>query len=146
MPADRLGAWLWDAHWFPHLKWDEPIVGLTAFLPPELRDGTTCDPQILLHPPDDCDDVELISHVDVEPPWADGRTYLASSASPSARRAPRTAASSSGRSTRPGPSRSSSSAGDAVVMHPRLPHASGLNRQGRIRYAVYFRFLADDAP
>ena len=31
--------------------------------------------------------------------------------------------------------------GDALVMHPELPHASGLNRQGAMRYAVYFRFL-----
>jgi ectoine hydroxylase-related dioxygenase (phytanoyl-CoA dioxygenase family) len=31
--------------------------------------------------------------------------------------------------------------GDVVVMHPQLPHASGLNREGAIRYAVYFRFL-----
>jgi ectoine hydroxylase-related dioxygenase (phytanoyl-CoA dioxygenase family) len=31
--------------------------------------------------------------------------------------------------------------GDAVVLHPRLPHASGFNREGGIRTAVYFRFL-----
>jgi hypothetical protein len=145
LPADRLGAWLWDAHWFPHLKWDEPIVGLTAVLPPELREGTACDPQILLHPPDDCDEVELTSHVDVEPPWADGRTYLRivgvalSAAGPG----------DGGLVVWPfddaGPEPLELEAGDAVVMHPRLPHTSGLNRHGRIRYAVYFRFLADDA-
>jgi hypothetical protein len=26
-------------------------------------------------------------------------------------------------------------------MHPKLPHSSGLNREGAIRYAVYLRFL-----
>ena len=26
-------------------------------------------------------------------------------------------------------------------MHPELPHASGYNREGAIRYAAYFRFL-----
>ena len=30
---------------------------------------------------------------------------------------------------------------DVIVMHPKLPHSSGLNREGRIRYAVYFRYL-----
>jgi ectoine hydroxylase-related dioxygenase (phytanoyl-CoA dioxygenase family) len=28
-----------------------------------------------------------------------------------------------------------------LVMAPALPHASGLNRTGSIRYAAYFRFL-----
>ena len=31
--------------------------------------------------------------------------------------------------------------GDVVVMDPTLPHTSGLNREGAIRYAAYFRFL-----
>ena len=31
--------------------------------------------------------------------------------------------------------------GDVVVMDPSLPHTSGLNREGALRYAVYFRFL-----
>jgi ectoine hydroxylase-related dioxygenase (phytanoyl-CoA dioxygenase family) len=33
--------------------------------------------------------------------------------------------------------------GDVVVMDPDLPHTSGLNREGAIRYAVYFRFLEE---
>jgi hypothetical protein len=141
--AERLGGWLWAAHWFPHLKWDEPIAGLSEFLPAELREGTICDPQILLHPPDDCDDVELTSHVDAEPPWADGRAYL---------RIVGVALSAAGPADgglvvwpfdNPEPEPLELEPGDVVVMHPRLPHASGLNRRGRIRYAVYFRFLAD---
>jgi ectoine hydroxylase-related dioxygenase (phytanoyl-CoA dioxygenase family) len=31
--------------------------------------------------------------------------------------------------------------GDVLLMDPKLPHASGLNREGIIRYAAYFRFL-----
>jgi ectoine hydroxylase-related dioxygenase (phytanoyl-CoA dioxygenase family) len=33
--------------------------------------------------------------------------------------------------------------GDAVVMHPLLPHSGSLNAGGTIRYAVYFRYLAE---
>lgn len=32
-------------------------------------------------------------------------------------------------------------AGDMVIMHPNLPHCSGLNRGGAVRYAAYFRLL-----
>jgi len=33
--------------------------------------------------------------------------------------------------------------GDVVVMHRALGHSGGLNREGGIRYVVYFRFLDD---
>ena len=141
LPAETLGSWLWAAHWFPHLKWDEPIAALAELLPEELRDGQMCDPQILLQPPDDCDDVALESHVDQEPDWAGGRSYL---------RIVGVALSSAGPQTgnlvvwpfgRDEPEPLEVEPGDVVVMHPRLPHTSGLNREGRIRYAVYFRFL-----
>ena len=75
-PADELGRWLWSAHWFPHLNWDPPIAGLAEWLPPELRDGQQCDPQIVLQPPDDCEEQELVPHVDQEPEWAAGRSFL----------------------------------------------------------------------
>src|SRR3954463_11132889 len=63
LDAQTLGGWLWSAHWFPHLKWDPPVAGLASFLPEELRDGERCDPQIVIQPPDDCEDVALSSHV-----------------------------------------------------------------------------------
>lgn len=141
LPVDWVNDWIWSAHWFPHLKWDEPIASLAAHLPPELRSGELCDPQIVLQPPDDCPDQELEPHVDSLPDWADGRDYLRIAG------------------VALGPSRASNGglhvwpfdadepepveldAGDVVVMHPKLPHSSGLNREGGIRYAVYFRFL-----
>jgi hypothetical protein len=76
LPADRVGEWVWSAHWFPHLKWAPPVVALFTHLPAELRDGELCDPQILLQPPDDSEDQPLVSHVDEEPEWAAGRRYL----------------------------------------------------------------------
>jgi hypothetical protein len=145
LPAETLGEWLWAAHWFPHLKWDEPIAGLAGFLPDELRTGQLCDPQILLQPPDDCEDVPLESHVDTEPDWAAGRRYA---------RIVGVALSAAGPETGNlvvwpldggEPQALEVEPGDVVVMHPQLPHTSGLNREGRIRYAVYFRYLEEDA-
>jgi Phytanoyl-CoA dioxygenase (PhyH) len=141
LDAETAGKWLWSAHWFPHLKWDPPIAGLVSFLPDELRDGEQCDPQILVQPPDDCEDMELTSHVDQIPDWAGGRRYkriVGVALSPSHR-------SNGGLWVWPfdgtGPAPVELQPGDALVMHPELPHASGLNRQGAMRYAVYFRFL-----
>jgi hypothetical protein len=141
LPADTLGEWLWAAHWFPHLKWDPPIVDLIGFLPDELREGEPCDPQIVLQPPDDCDEQPLVSHVDREPDWAHGRRY----------RAIVGVALSDARVTNGGlvvwpldgtaPTSVELAPGDVLVMHRDLPHASGFNREGSIRYAVYFRFL-----
>jgi hypothetical protein len=141
LPAETLGEWLWSAHWFPHLKWDAPIVSLLEHVPPELRTGQPCDPQILLQPPDDCGDVPLESHVDREPDWAAGRRYvriLGVPLTPAHRE-------NGGLQVWPfGSDRPEALAlepGDLVVMHPDLPHTSGVNREGAIRYAVYFRFL-----
>ena len=144
LPPDTLGPWLWSAHWFPHLKWDAPIAGLVEYLPAELREGELCDPQIVLQPPDDCDDQPLVSHVDQEPDWAWGRPY---------RRIVGVALTPAGGSNGGlvvwpfdgEPEALELAPGDVVVMHPRLPHSSGLNREGAIRYAVYFRFLAPRA-
>ncbi len=140
-PADTLGRWIWAAHWFPHLKWDAEIVGLLDELPAELREGELCDPQILVQPPDDCEDVELVSHVDQEPEWADGRPYariLGVALSPNRR-------TNGGLVVWPldgsGPQAVELEPGDVLVMDPQLPHASGLNREGALRYVAYFRFL-----
>jgi hypothetical protein len=144
-PADELGRWLWSVHWFPHLNWDPPITGLAEWLPPELRDGQQCDPQIVLQPPDDCEEQELVPHVDQEPEWAAGRRFLrivgvaltpASAANGGLQVWPLDGAE---------PHALDLAAGDAVVMHPKLPHSSGLNREGAIRYAVYLRFLEPPA-
>ena len=141
LPPEELGGWLWSAHWFPHLKWDPPIVGLLEHLPPRLREGDLCDPQILLQLPDEAEEVALEPHVDQEPEWAGGRRYLRIVG----------VALSPGRATTGGlvvwplggrePQAVEVEPGDVVVMDPALPHTSGLNREGGIRYAVYFRFL-----
>jgi Phytanoyl-CoA dioxygenase (PhyH) len=153
LPQEWLGQWLWSAHWFPHLKWDAQVVGLLEHLPERLRDGELCDPQILLQLPDELpdelpdggDESELTSHVDQEPEWANGRRY---------RRIVGVALSRNDR-TNGGlvvwpldggdPEPVDLDPGDVLVMDPRLPHSSGYNRTGGIRYCVYFRFL-DDAP
>jgi phytanoyl-CoA dioxygenase PhyH len=141
--ANTLSSWLWSADWFPHLKWDEPIAGLARHLPAELGDGEACDPQIVVQPPDDCDDVELVAHVDREPDWAGDRRY---------RRIvgvalTRAHAANGGLVVWPFDGGEAVplelEPGDAVVMHPGLPHASGLNREGAMRYAVYFRYLEE---
>jgi hypothetical protein len=141
LDGETIGSWLWSAHWFPHLKWDPPIARLAEHLPAELRDGEACDPQIVVQPPDDCDDMPLASHVDQEPEWAAGRRYLrivGIALTPAH-------AANGGLVVWPldggGATPLELAAGDAVVMDPQLPHSSGLNREGGMRYAVYFRFL-----
>lgn len=140
-PAETIGRWLWAAHWFPHLKWDAEIVALLDHLPPEVREGELCDPQIVLQPPDEGEDVALTPHVDQEPEWANGRPYrriVGIALSPNRR-------SNGGLVVWPldgdEPHAVELDPGDVVVMDPALPHTSGLNREGAIRYAAYFRFL-----
>ena len=145
LPAERVGEWIWSAHWFPHLKWAPPVVALFTHLPAELRDGELCDPQILLQPPDDSEDQPLVSHVDEEPEWAAGRRYLRIVGIALSRGH----AGNGGLVVWPfdseAPVALELEPGDVVVMHPQLPHASGLNREGAIRYAVYFRLLQPPA-
>jgi hypothetical protein len=141
-PAETIGRWLWSAHWFPHLKWDTAVLSLLEHLPEALREGELCDPQILLQPPDDCEEVRLTPHVDEEPAWANGRRYvriIGVALTPNRR-------SNGGLVVWPldggPPEPVVLDPGDVVVMDPTLPHTSGLNREGAIRYAAYFRFLA----
>jgi hypothetical protein len=141
IPVETVSRWLWSSHWFPHLKWEPPILALAGALPDELQTGEMCDPQIILHPPDDCPEQELVPHVDQEPKWAGNRRFLrivGVALSPAD-------AANGGLTVWPldegGPETLELEPGDIVVMNPRLPHASGINRKGGIRYAVYFRFL-----
>ena len=141
MSAEDVGSWIWAAHWFPHLKWDGEILSVLEYLPERLRSGEQCDPQILVQPPDEAEEVELVPHVDTVPEWADGRPYLrivGVALSPAYER-------NGGLLVWPfdgeGPVALTLEPGDVVVMDPQLPHTSGLNREGAMRYAVYFRFL-----
>jgi hypothetical protein len=141
LPPEWLGQWLWSAHWFPHLKWHDEILALLQHLPDDLRRGELCDPQILLQMPDVGDDYELVSHVDEEPQWANGRRYArvvgVALTRNDARNGGLVVWPLDGEPPRP----VELDAGDVLVMDPRLPHASGFNRTGGIRYCVYFRFL-----
>jgi hypothetical protein len=141
LTAEALGEWLWSAHWFPHIKWDPEIVALVDHLPDELRDGRLCDPQILLHPPDDGEDQPLTPHVDQEPEWADGKSYrrvVGFPLTPSHLRNGGLVVWPFGSEE---PEALELEPGDVLVMDPQLPHTSGLNRAGTIRYTVYFRYL-----
>jgi hypothetical protein len=141
IPPEWLSEWLWTAHWFPHLKWDAEIVSLLDHLPAELREGELCDPQIVVQPPDDAADVAIESHVDREPEWANGRRYVRVVGVALTRNHAGNGglvlwARGDGATETP-----DLAPGDVIVMDPTLPHSSGLNREGAMRYAVYFRFL-----
>ena len=141
LPQEWLSEWLWNAQWFPHLRWDAEVVALLEHVPERLRDGELCDPQILLQMPDEASELELESHVDREPEWANGRTYRRILGIPLTRNG----AENGGLTVWPlgggEPRPVELEPGDVLVMDPQLPHASGLNRTGAIRYCVYFRFL-----
>jgi len=140
LPEERIAEWIWSAHWFPHLKWDQEIVALLEHLPEELRDGELCDPQIVLHMPDR-DEYTLEPHVDQAPEWARERGYrriVGVALSPGRREHGGLLVWPFGKDE---PEPVEVDVGDVVVMHPALPHTSGFNSTGTIRYAVYFRFL-----
>jgi hypothetical protein len=139
--AEELSQWLWGAHWFPHLNEAPEILALAESLPQVWRKGRICDPQILLQFPYAGPEPEITFHLDQEPAWAEGRTYLRIVGVPL----------SSWRGdnggllveTPEGPAPVEADPGDAIMMTPDLPHSGGINRSGRLRYGVYFRFLAD---
>jgi hypothetical protein len=127
--------------WFPHLRWEPEILALLETIPPELRTGEQCDPQILLHLPDEAAEWPLEPHTDRTPPWAGDRGYrlvLGVALTPGH-------GGNGGLVVWPfdgaGPVDVPLEPGDVVAMHPALGHSGTLNRSGSIRYAVYFRFL-----
>jgi ectoine hydroxylase-related dioxygenase (phytanoyl-CoA dioxygenase family) len=138
----EIGEWLWAMHWFPHLRFADEITALAEALPPRWREGTRCEPQILLQFPHVGDTEPDISfHLDQEPDWAQGRRYV---------RIVGVAlsdwTSDNGgliAQTERGIEPVELAAGDAVMMTPDLLHSGGVNRTGAIRYGVYFRFLED---
>jgi hypothetical protein len=137
--AATLGEWLWNTHWFPHLNWHERVTRLATALPETWRTGEMGDPQILLQFPHVGPEPEITFHTDREPAWAAPRRYLRIVGVPLS------------------PWRRDNGGllvqhhgealpveldpGDAVMMHPDLPHSGGINRTGSLRYGVYFRWL-----
>jgi hypothetical protein len=139
--AEELSSWLWGAHWFPHLNEREEVLALAASLPAEWQAGRICDPQILLQFPHTGPEPEITFHLDQEPAWAEGRTYLRIVGVPlspwrgdNGGLLVETAA---------GPAPIEAHPGDAIMMSPDLPHSGGVNHSGSLRYGVYFRWLAD---
>ena len=137
--AGELAEWLWDTHWFPHLRYRDEVMALVEALPSEWREGSLCDPQILLQFPHTGPQPQITFHVDQEPEWAEGRRYLRIVGVPLSpwRRE------NGGLLVRPGGETIAIEVdpGDVVMMTPELPHSGGVNRTGAIRYGVYFRFL-----
>lgn len=140
--AATLGDWLWGAHWFPHLKYDPAIVALAEALPPDWRTGKLSDPQILLQFPHVGPEPEITFHVDEEPHWADGRSYLRIVGVPLSPWREENGALLVERGGEP--AAVELDPGDAVMMTPDLPHSGGVNRTGAVRYSVYFRWLEDE--
>jgi hypothetical protein len=137
--AEILAAWLWDAHWFPHLNHHPAVVALAEALPPEWRTGTLCDPQILLQFPHVGPEPNITFHVDQEPHWAQARRYLRIVGVPLSRWRQENGGLlvQLAEDTVP----VELDPGDAVMMTPDLPHSGGVNRTGAVRYGIYFRWL-----
>lgn len=139
--AQELGEWLWGAHWFPHLRDRPEIVALRDATPEQWRTGTACEPQILLQFPHTGPEPEITFHVDKEPEWAPGRKYariVGIPLSPWRRHNGGLLYQSAD-----GPVAVDVDPGDVLAMSPELPHSGGVNHSGQLRYAVYFRWLAD---
>lgn len=141
--AQELGAWLWDAHWFPHLKWRPEITALAQALPARWREGDMCDPQILLQFPHQGPVPAITFHVDREPEWARGRQYARIVGIPL----------SPWRAGNGGlvvelegePVAIELDPGDAVMMAAATRHSGGINLTGGVRYGVYFRWLSSSS-
>lgn len=144
LPKEQIQEWHNNKTWFPTLRQHEDIVSLAQYIPEEFRQGEMCEPQILLHFPDENLEYELHPHLDQEPPWADGRKYKTICG----------VALSRNDDTNGGfiawhqgfrdmweQQHVNLDAGDILVFDPNLHHSGGLNSSGSIRAIVYFRYL-----
>jgi hypothetical protein len=125
--------------WWPTLRYADEILALEALLPAALRDGELCEPQILLHFPDEADDWPVDPHLDLPPPWANGRKYLRIVA------VPLTCWDELNGTVRFWRGNMVTTVtlapGDIAVFSGSTHHAGGLNRSGDVRMGVYFRYL-----
>ena len=139
--AETLGSWLWQTHWFPHLKYRDEVIALAETLPEAWRTGSFCDPQILLQFPHVGPEPEIAFHLDQEPEWAEGRRYVRIVGVPLSpwRKENGGLLVQQAAETVP----LEVDPGDAVMMTPDLPHSGGVNHTGAIRYGVYFRYLEE---
>ena len=134
--------WRDVANWFPHLRTHPDITKLTTYIPDNLRQGTACEPQILLGLPDE-EEGEIHFHKDEPPPWANGRPYRTIVGVALTRQTKKNGGVIFQPFNTDEPFAAELLAGDIFVMHPDLEHAGGYNMSGDVRYVVYFRFLDD---
>jgi hypothetical protein len=125
--------------WWPSLRNEPEVAALERQLPDDLRDGQLCEPQLLLHFPDEADEWPITPHVDVPPPWANGRPYLRIVAVPLTdwHDLNGTVRFWRGDTASPVALRP----GDVCVFDGTTPHSGGLNRSGDVRVGVYYRYL-----
>jgi hypothetical protein len=142
-PAEQMSEWLWATHWFPDIRWSDPITELASALPEEWQTGQMADPQILLQFPHTGPEPDITFHVDKEPEWAGERRYLRIVGVPLSpwRRENGGLLVQFGGETIP----VELDPGDAVMMEPDLLHSGGVNHTGALRYAVYFRYVEEPA-
>lgn len=133
--------WRDSANWFPHLRYAPEIQALDDSLPSWSRDGQPCEPQIQLAPPDNPFAGELTPHVDQPPPWAGGRRYWAINCVPLTVFSEEQGGIKIWPFAKAAPFIPELNPGDALIMHPDLPHSSVPNQTGGVRMAVYFRYL-----
>jgi hypothetical protein len=144
LPKNQFDDWHNTKAWFPTLR--DHVEHLVDYVPSSMRDGTLCEPQILLHFPDENLDYELSPHRDQEPEWANDRKY---SAIAGVALTDQTEFNGGliawGKGDKPCSRYNSTSLylceGDIIVFDPDLWHSGGLNATGDIRMMVYFRWL-----
>lgn len=125
--------------WWPSLRWEPEVLALEQSLPADLRDGDLCEPQLLLHFPDEADDWPIGPHLDVPPPWANGRPYVRIVAVPLTGWCDLNGTVRFWRGDTPCPV--GLRPGDVCVFDGSTPHSGGLNRSGDVRMGVYYRYL-----
>jgi hypothetical protein len=134
-------CWKKDACWFPLLRDHPDVTALRKALPSALRTGIPCEPQLLWSLPETYEG-QLWTHVDQEPPWANGRKYTRIVGVALTPWTPENGSPElhlpGGRVVVP-----TLDVGDVLVMRPDLPHTRGINRSGHLRAAAYFRFLGN---
>lgn len=145
LTKEQFDEWHQNKTWFPTLREHDVIKRLARFIPKELYgDAELCEPQILCHYPDEAVDWPVEYHLDQEPEWADGRTYVLIAG------VALTDNTEQNGGLRVLPPFASPDhfgdpvelkAGDIVVFQPTLWHRSSLNRSGNVRMMVYFRWL-----
>lgn len=125
--------------WFPWLR-NTPAIQNT--LPQWLRQARSewCEPQIVIHLPDEWNpDWVSEPHIDVEPPWAEGRKYEVIVGVALTDQYPLNGCIRVMRKGNlvPIPLK----AGAVLLMQPKLPHCTDLNLSSDIRVMVYWRAL-----